>query len=882
MTTGLWRRAQAIFDEVVELPSDQRAAALKSACGEDEELRRAVQVLLQADAQEDTGLPSPQAEDLLSALDEERDRQWLGQTLGSWKILRCIGQGGMGSVYLAERADDAFHKQAALKILPLWMNNPENLARFRRERQILALLEHPHIARLLDGGTTDAGLPYLVMEYVEGRSITEHCDHLRLGLRKRVELMKKVAEAVRFAHQNLIVHRDLKASNILVTPDGEPRLLDFGIAKLLEGSELSAAGMTYTHGRLLTPEYASPEQYTGQPITTASDVYSLGVLLYELLVGVRPFSWKGRSPGEVEEALKTRPPSRPSDVVQGRRPADEKEPYDQEAEAQRRRLRPQSLARQLSGDLDNIVLKALLPEPEQRYGSARELADDLDRYLQGLPVLARPTSLTYRTGKFVRRHAVATTAFLAFLSLLVGFAALTYRQSLRLAEERDLARLEQARAEQVARLLVGAFEQADPSSTRGEDLTAREILANGARQVSAELADQPDLEATLLHTLGKVHNHLGLYDEARPLLERSLTLRRELLTEGHPLLLESQHEWASLLEAQGRSEEAEVLLEQTLAQRPSEDPAATAADLHLLAEVRRSKGQRAEAIDLHREALELQRQSLGETHPEVVEGLSQLAHSLFLHGEGEPAEETFREALKIQEQLHPGAHPVTSRILIDLSRLTKRHQKLDESGELAERAVEMNRKLYGEKHPLLASSLHALASVQRGRGRLAEAERLYRESLAVQRAAYGPEHPRLAAALYNLGFFLHRGRNQAVESEPYFREAIEIFSAARGTEHVNFAFFQVGLGGSLVDQGRAQEALPILRQAIDVFGRRSRGGANGRNACLGRSELAGALLTLNRRAEARAHLETCHPVLVESLGEDHEYTLRALARRNAL
>ena len=875
--TGVWRQARELFDRAVDLPAEERKALLAAECAGNEVLLRAVKDLLAADAMEgdlEEALPSG---DLLEALEDERDRRWLGAELGPWRLLERIGHGGMGSVFLAERADRAFEKRVAVKLLPLWMSRHEDRRRFERERQILAALEHPHIARLLDGGTSEEGMPYLVMEYVEGLPLTEYCDHHRLSLEERIDLLRRVAETVAFAHQNLVVHRDLKAANILVTENGEPRLLDFGIAKLLEGSEiLGGMATTRTRGDFLTLGYASPEQITGEPITTASDVYSLGVLLYELLLGRRPFDWQGRSPGDIENTLRTSAPAAPSDVVRGRREVPGT--LDPEALAARLQLRPGTLARRLKGDLDNIVLRTLRFEPSKRYASAQELGDDLYRLRHGLPVRARSAGRVYKVRKWVGRNAVLTTALLALMVFLLGFGVLSWRQNQRLAAERDIALREKARAELVAQFLVDSFEQADPNRNRGEQLTAREILESGARQVSRELEGEPELEAELLVVLGRVHVRLGLYEQARPLLERALELRQKHLPRDHLSIAESLHEWAELLHDEGEFDEAEKTARQAVALRRTRNPQKAAQSLHLLARIRRAQDAREESITLHKQALEIQRLHLGNEHPEVVHGLVLLARGLRFRGLREPAAEILEEALTIQERLFPGDHPDTGRLLVEISRLLKVNSRLAEAEIRAERALSMNRRLFGNVHPSVSSALNALASIHRELGEFEEAGELYQESLDLERRLLGTENLRFAIALYNQAYFLHLSLGRPAEAVPLFEEALEIAIRTVGEEHVNAGFFGAGLGGALVDLGRAHEAEPLLRQALDLFERQSSGGSTGRNANWARSELAGALLHQGRQQEAKALLRKALPVLEEDLGAEHEIVKRTRQR----
>jgi serine/threonine-protein kinase len=487
-----WAEVDRLFAAALERPAAERDRFLEIACPA--ELRPAVSRLLAADAASGGFLERPVAR-LLGETASEAPAP--GRRLGPYRLLREIGTGGMGTVYLAVRDDAQYERQVAVKVLRAGLADPAARHRFLAERQILARLEHPAIARLYDGGTTADGRPYLVMEWIDGLPLTGYCDQNRLSIEARLSLFLQVAAAVQHAHQNLLVHRDLKPGNILVTAEGEPRLIDFGIAKQLapEGGD---GNLTRTGLRLLTPSYASPEQVRGEAITTASDVYSLGVLLYELLAGRSPYRVEPGLLHEVERAICEEEPERPSQALL-RSPA---AGPTAEAIAAARGMRPAALRRRLAGDLDNVVLMALRKEPGRRYGSAAQLAADLERHLGDLPVLARPDTLAYRGRKFVQRHRAAVAAAGLSLLVLAGFVVSLAAQGRRLARERDKARY-------ALSFLVDVFEDADPHKTAGAALTAREILARGAARAAGELSRPPEVQAAALDAIGQLGLGLG-------------------------------------------------------------------------------------------------------------------------------------------------------------------------------------------------------------------------------------------------------------------------------------------------------------------------------------------------------------------------------------
>ncbi len=486
MNPERWDRLQQLFYAASGMEAQKRRAFLEAECPADPSLRMQVESLIFSGGQTAaTGLF-----DSLQILAAAAVAVTPGERIGNYEVIRELGRGGMGSVFLAVRADDQYRKQVAIKLMSLAMAGPEMQARFRAERQILADLDHPNIARMLDGGATPSGLPYVVMEYIDGPPIDRYCRENRLSVAQRLGLFRQLCDAVMYAHRNLVIHRDIKPANVLVSPDGAPKLLDFGIAKLVN----EEVALTRIHERLMTPEYASPEQARGEAITTASDVYSLGVLLYELLTGHRPFEVEGRTAVEIQNTICDTEPVRPS----------ERGP------------------RELRGDLDNIVLMAMRKEPLRRYPSVDQFSEDIRRYLDGFPVVAREDTWGYRTGKFVRRHRWSVTAAAVFLSLLIAFGVAMALLAKRVASERDIANIERRDAEQVSQFLIDSFRLADRSGTQGRTLTAQEVLDRGSERIFKQLADQPVVRAKMMNTMGQVYESLGLYDRAQLLLSNAL------------------------------------------------------------------------------------------------------------------------------------------------------------------------------------------------------------------------------------------------------------------------------------------------------------------------------------------------------------------------
>ena len=505
-----WGRIQELFDAALALEGAERQRFLEDACGADTALLADVAGLLDAERRAGsdafiTAAVAAAARDLADA----RAASWVGRAVGPYRLLRELARGGMGTVYLAERADAAYEAQVAIKFVRGAVAGSELVRRFLAERQILADLGHPNIARLVDGGATDDGTPYLVMERIEGEPIDAYCARHALGVRQRLELFCQVCDAVHHAHRHLVVHRDIKPSNILVTADGTPKLLDFGVAKLMDPSQAHPMLDTGVGGQLLTPAYASPEQVRAEPITTATDIYALGVLLYKLLAGTLPYDAGTLKDHQLAHAILTREPEPPSRIAR----------------------RGGSHASAVERDVDAIVLTALDKEPGRRYTSAERLAGDVRRYLDGLPVQARPATAGYRLGKFVRRHRAGVRAATGVVLLVV---ALTAFYVARLARERDFATTEQRKSAEVAQFLEGLFKVSEPGEARGRTVTAREVVDSAVRRLPTALAGQPQVQAAMLYTLGGVYLNLGLSREALPLVERGLRLRRADPDRGSP------------------------------------------------------------------------------------------------------------------------------------------------------------------------------------------------------------------------------------------------------------------------------------------------------------------------------------------------------------
>jgi eukaryotic-like serine/threonine-protein kinase len=850
------------LDQALELPPAEQAALLDELHGRDAALGERLARLLAADARVGTVLDG---EGLagnigrLLALDRQvqqasLDQAWRDRMIGPYRIVRLIGQGGMASVFLAHRADGAFAQQAAIKLIRAGYDTPQLRRWFQREREILARLDHPNIARLYDGGVTDAGELWFAMAYVDGQPITAYCDKQRSPLRERLHLFLRACAAVSYAHHRLVVHRDLKPSNILVTASGEVRLLDFGIAKLLaaeEGAPEAGAELTALCGIPATPDYAAPEQIRGEPISTAADVYALGVLLYELLVGVRPYRLAQRSAAEIERTILAAVIAKPSAAA---------------TDARRRRG--------LAGDLDTITLKALAKTPERRYASTEAFAEDIERHLDGRPVKARPDSLAYRSGKFLRRHWVGVAAGASILLALLGGLAGTAWQTRR-------AELEADKVTAVKGFLLGLFDAADPERADGVTLTARQIVDQGAARLDTELAGQAPTRAELSGVICGLYDRLGLYERAVQTCQQQVALLAELYGRDdwrHAQALATlgtQRRQAGDFDGALTDQRAAV---EVLRRRAS--PIVLANALSPLADTLHSKGRYAESESLYRESIALLRQSSADHRAELANALSEYGMLVQHMSRFEEGEALLREAVAITRAQQPSLPLDLADQLSRLSQLLRHRDKLEEAEALVNEALALDRRLLGEAHPQVAGMLHDLGVIARNRGRPVEAETYLRQSLSAFQQALGSEHVFVATALHDLGGMLV-GQHRGDEARPMLQQALAIYRKQLGDEHQNVAMSYVTLGSLELGAGRLEEAERFYRQALAIYER-----VLAPNHALSETARLGVAKILIARQQTQAALPLLHQVLDnwrQQFGENDRRTAQAkLALARAL
>ncbi len=799
-----WQEVKSLLDRSAGKLREELPAWLDEVCAGDRELRAEVARLLSY-------------EDRLDAFDAAPLRRLAGDELaagrqiGPYRIRELLARGGMGAVYRAERTE-GFHQTVALKLMRSGLDPPPGgrggdlqpgaRERFHREREILAGLEHPHIGRLLDGGTGDDGRPYFAMELVDGVPIDRYADDHRLTLRARVELLLPVCDALQYIHRNLVIHRDLKPSNILVGGDGAPKLLDFGIAKLLQPD----AAVTATAGRMLTPRYASPEQLLGEPVSTASDVYSLGVVLYQLLTGRLPCGLDTCASGRMLAAVCGEEPRPPSVVVKEAAEIvhrGERRRRAVEGVAAERGTDPRGLRRELRGDLDAIVLKALRKEPERRYASVERFADDLRRHLGAHPVHARRGSFAYRAGRFARRHRLPLALAAAMVALVLGFTTLLVRQLAVTERQRDRAELEARRAarqedrahreaeaaRQVSDFLVAMFESSDPrhAGKRADEVTAREILERGSERLQSGLADQPLVRARLLATIGDVYVSLGLFHEAEPLEREGLRIREEILG-GDSL------EVAESLQRLGR--------------------------LTAL-----SRGPVEELEPLFRRAAAIRERRLGGDSLELAESLRSLGVVSEMMNRPEEARTLLERALAIRERRLGGEHADVGDVLLRLALIDGERGRFDTALPQMERAVRISERHLGRGHPRMVPVLGHRARLYLDAGRLDEAEPFAEEVLALAERQLGGDHQFTAESLQTLAR-LHLERRRYRQAEPLLVRALSIYEQKGSDFRVRVA--ALGLRAAVCRElGRFEEAEGFLALAAEISENAGSGGDEG-------------------------------------------------------
>ena len=716
-----WQQVSPYLDEALEMEPAARETWLRSLNQKDPALATVLRSLLDEQGRlRDEGFLEGAASPPSAGL--------AGQKVGAYTLVSQIGQGGMGAVWLAKRSDGRFERQAAVKFVNIALAGTATEERFKREGSILGRLNHPHVAELLDAGIAPHGQPYLILEYIDGVAIDQYCEERKLDIEARVRLFLDVLAAVAHAHTNLIVHRDIKPSNVLVTRDGNVKLLDFGIAKLLEGEEQAGAATLLTHegGSALTPQYAAPEQLTAQPVTTATDVYALGVLLFVLLTGQHPAGAGLHSPAELLKAVLDVEAPRMSEVVKQSGPKAEKTAANRPTTSER-------LYRQLRGDPDTIVAKALKKIPSERYPSVIPLAEDLDRYLRHEPISSRPDTVAYRAAKFVRRNRVAVALSTLALVALIGGITGVIIQGRAARRDRDAALRQRDRADRIAEFMTGIFQASDPSEKVGGTATAGQLLQKGEKDIATGLAKEPEVQVSLMHVIGRAYMYQGLFAHAQSIFERGISISSATGQPNSREAMNTAHDLAWALQQQGKLADAEKL---------------------------------------ERKLLATQQQLLGPDHADTLGTESELGFTLSTEGNSAEGVRLNRDVLEKQKHvLGPEAH-YTLVTMDNLAIMLAENHQPAEAEKLQEESLAIHLKVEGPENLATINALLNLGEIERDLGRNEEAKKYLFRALEVEGRVLGPDQPETAVTKYDLATLLAR-TGQSEEAISYLSQAID-------------------------------------------------------------------------------------------------------------
>jgi tetratricopeptide (TPR) repeat protein/predicted Ser/Thr protein kinase len=868
MPDSVRKRAEALYFEVMDLTEEARSLAVERACASDAALRAEVEALLNIpDEALDGFLDAP--DDIASARADTDDATLTPTQIGRYQVIRKIGEGGMGVVY--EARQDNPQRTVAVKVIRLGLASERMLRRFQHEADVLGQLQHPGIAHIYEAGTaavtfgggTQLTRAFFAMELVQGLPLDIYVAQTSLTVRARLELLARICDAVQHAHQKGVIHRDLKPANILVDESGQPKVLDFGVARVMDRSSQSATLQTDTGQLIGTLAYMSPEQVSTDSLAvdTRSDVYALGVILYELLSGHRPYDLRGTALPEAARIIREQNAARLS-----------------------------TIDRALRGDLETITSKAMAKDRTMRYGAASDLAEDLRRYVDNQPILARLPSTAYLIRKFARRHAGITAAAVTVILTLIGATAFSAAQYAQATRDRDRAQdaerwanVQAAKARQVATFMTDMLQGVGPAVALGRDTTLlREILDDTAARLDRDLRDQPEVEVTLRSTLGRTYLDIGALDAAETHLQGALVLARDVIEADARQIASRLGDLADLQRVRGEYAAADVLYEKALElmQRdPSDTHADVAALMSGLAATKRYVGAFDEAEELFRQALEIRRAASGDDDALVAEGEFNLATLLHAQGDVLAAEPLYRKSLATLREQLGAVHPKVTSNLNNLAILLLAKGDLNGAEPFYREALAARRQVYGDEHPKVAASQAALAELLLRKGELEEAEHLFRHTLALRRKLLGEVHPAVAMDHNSLGAVLHQ-KGELDEAESHYRKALAMRREIYGNDHADVAISQYNLGVFLHDKGSSQAWVAEVRRGAESVGRAL--GPDHHLTAMCRSQWGAYLTELERYPEAEHELRAAYCVSEAALGSEHQQTQEVVERLIAL
>ncbi len=799
-----WRKMKAILEDVLEASKEQRSKILAEKCGDDVQLKAEIEGLLGKDTEDhvlDKTLPLLTGYDFSTQSEAGFDESFSGRRIGNFELIRCIGEGGMGRVYEAVQDEPQLKRKVAVKLIKAGWNSKLLVQRFMREQQVLALQTHPNIARLLEGGVTDDGMPYFVMEYIDGEPVDAFCDKNKLTVNQRLLLFQKICDAVASAHRHLIIHRDLKPGNILVTPEGEPKLLDFGIAKPLDEELVEGGALTTPAARFITPEFAAPEQIQGKPVSTASDVYSLGVLLYYLLTGRMPLCRKsGESLLKWEQVVTEEEPEKPSTVVA-------KGDASKDQIAQCRRVSSGKLAKILRGDLDLIIAMAMRKEPERRYEAVGRLREDISCFLNGLPISAQLDSTGYRVRKFFLRHRMGViAAFLTSMFLVVSVVGISIQA--------HRAQKEAEKAKTVVAFLKEMVASPNPYEGEGREVTVAEALERAAGTIEARFGEQPEIAAEIYSAIGSTFWSLGHYQSSETYLKSALDLLEELYNPPHFKLAEGAKELGTTRFYLGDYESASSLLKQSMAMfaELGDDRVSWQNALNEYGMVCMEQGSYEEAGKAFSEALAMARRLNGDGHQDVATITSNLAVNAHYLGDLDLAEILYRQVLDRLEVLHGKNHPDRATAFGNLAQVVIERNQYDEALSLLAQSLDIKRNLLGDNHAGVGLDYHNLAGVNYRKKAYGVALGYIEQALKVYGVVYPEDHTRIGQSLLLKGNILNE-QGDYVEAERCIDGALIIFKKNLPSDHNLIAYAKSSMGVCLTGQNRYEEAEPLLLES---------------------------------------------------------------------